>query len=914
MHMRRFIAISFVALILIASAPGQTLPPGVQKLASVEGVTEYAFPNGLHLLLFPDSSKPKLTINIVYLVGSRNEGYGETGMAHLLEHMVFKTTKSGQNLFKELTDRAGGGNFNGTTSYDQTMYFETLTASDENLRWGLALEAERMVNMTMEKKDLDSEMTVVRNEMESGENNPGSVLQKRVLAAAYNFHNYGKTVIGARSDVERVPIDNLAVFYRKYYQPDNAVLIVAGQFNESKALAYAAESFGKIPKPQRALAQPYTVEPTQEGERSVILRRVGDIQYVMAVYHAPAALHPDSAPLDVLEQILGASQTGRIYKALVDGKKAVSAGFSVDEMRDPGYALAYAVVKQDQSIDEAAQLLLKTVEGFANDPPTREEMDRAKSRILKNHELMMANSQSVGQNLGSYVGSGDWRLLFLNRDEIKKTTPEDVARVAKAYLKSTNRTLGEFIPTKDLNRSEIPATPSAAERLKDYKGGEPIQQGEAFDPTPKNIEARVIRAQLPNGLKLLMLPKKTRGGAVAVTMNVRFGDEKSLFGKSEAGSMAGALLMRGTKNKTRQQIQDETDRLKAQVSASGGVSGISAGIRTFEPTLGDSLRLVRELLREPAFPETEFEQIRQMKLASIENARSDPASLTSLELNRHLNARYPRGDARYVSTLDEEIEDVKKVTLDDVRRFYAQFYGVGEGELAIVGQFDPAQMQKLAAELFGDWKSPARYERIPNSYIAVNPINRKIETPDKQNAYFLAAMFTKATDEDPDYAALQIAGYVFGGAPTSRVFQRIRVKEGLSYGANASFTVPTKDDCGSFSASAISAPQNTPKTEAAFMEEIAKAIKEGFTADEVEKAKKAWLDNRAVSRAEDTGLAGLLANRARWDRTVMWDEKLEKTVAALTPAQVSEAFRRHVDPVALSIVKGGDFKKAKVYQ
>ncbi len=912
--MKRFLAVPFAAFILTVALFAQTLPQGVVKVTSVEGITEYAFPNGLHALLFPDNSKPKVTINVVYLVGSRNEGYGETGMAHLLEHMVFKSTKSGRNLFQELTDRAGGGNFNGTTSYDQTMYFETLNASDENLRWALELEAERMVNITMEKKDLDTEMTVVRNEMEAGENDPGNVLQERVLAAAYNFHNYGKSVIGARSDVERVPIDNLAVFYRKYYQPDNAIVVVAGQFDESKALAYIAKTMGSIPKPQRAIAQPYTVEPTQEGERSVVLRRVGEIQYIMVVYHAPAALHPDSAALDVLAQVLGASQTGRLYKALVDTQKAVSTGLSMNDMHDPGFVFAYAVLKQDQSIEEAKQILLKTVEEFAADPPTQEEVDRAKGRIQKNYELMLTNAQSVGINLGGHAGNGDWRLLFLGRDEVKKVTPGDVARVAKAYLKSSNRTLGEFIPSGSPDRAEIPTTPSAAERLKDYKGGETIQQGEVFDPTPKNIESRVIRARLPNGLKLLMLPKQTRGGAVAAMMNVRFGDEKSLFGRSTAASMAGSLLMRGTRSKSRQQIQDETDRLKAQVSVSGGATGAFASIRTFEPTLADSLRLVRELLREPAFPEMEFEQIRQLRMASIENARTEPDALASLELSRHMNARYPPGDVRYRRTLDEELEELKKVTLDDVRRFYSEFYGVGEGELAIVGQFDPAQIPKLATELFADWKSPVRYERIPNTYTTVLPMNRKIETPDKQNAYFMAAMFTKATDEDPDYPALQIAGYIFGGAPTSRVFTRIRVKEGLSYGANASFSVPTKDDAGTFSANAIAAPQNTPKVEAAFNEEIVRALKEGFTADEVEKAKKAWLDNRAVSRAEDISIASLLVGRARWDRTVLWDEKLEAAVAALTPDQVSDAFRRHVDPAALSIVKGGDFKKAGVYQ
>ncbi len=370
-----------------------------------------AYPNGLHVLLFPDNSKPKVTVNVVYKVGSRNEGYGETGMAHLLEHMVFKTTKSGREIFRELTDKTGG-NFNGTTSYDQTMYFETFNAGDENLRWALGLETDRMVNMTMLKKDLDTEMTVVRNEMESGENSPMNVLHTRVMAAAYNFHNYGKTVIGNRTDVERVPIANLAAFYQKYYQPDNADLIIAGQFDETKALAMVAETLGSVPKPQRVLTQPYTAEPTQEGERSVMLRRVGNIQGIMVVYHIPAALHPDMAALDVMAQVLGAPQTGRLYKALVDNKKAVAASMSAGGMHDPGVALVFAQLKPDQSIDEAQQILLKTVEGLSAEPPTQEEVERAKSRMLKNIELALTNSQTMGMMLGGYVGDGDWREFF----------------------------------------------------------------------------------------------------------------------------------------------------------------------------------------------------------------------------------------------------------------------------------------------------------------------------------------------------------------------------------------------------------------------------------------------------------------------------------------------------------------------
>ena len=620
------------------------------------------------------------------------------------------------------------------------------------------------------------------------------------------------------------------------------------------------------------------------------------------------------APLQVMAEVLGAPQTGRLYKALVDPQKAVSARMSAEDEHDPGVALAFAQLKPDQSIDEAQQILLKTVEGMPNDPPTQEEVDRAKGRLLKNIELSLTNSQTIALMLGGYAGDGDWRSFFLMRDEISKVTPADVERVAKAYLKSSNRTLGEFIPTAAPDRAEIPPTPEPAIRFKDYKGGAVIQQGEVFDPTPQNIEARVIRTTLPNGLKLVMFPKKTRGGTVAAAINIRFGDEKSLFGKSTAGSMAGSMLMRGTKTKNRQQIQDETDRLKAQINVFGNVDFASANIRTLEANLADSLRFARELLRDPSFPESEFEQIRQQSIARAETGKTEPNNLAQLDMNRHFDARYPRGDVRYTSTIDEEIEDLKKVILDDAHQFYAQFYGAGEGQIVISGQFDPEQMKKLVTELFGDWKSASLYQRIPDIYDPVEAINHKIETPDKQNALYLARMPMKMNDDDPDYPAITIASMVFGGSPNSRLFQRIRVKDGLSYGAYGGFSVPTKDDDGDLHGSAIAAPQNMPKVEADFNEELARALKDGFTADEVAKAKKTWLDQRSVSRAEEASIAGLLANRERWGRTLMWDAKLEAAVVALTPEQVNEAFKRHVDPAAISIVKGGDFKKAGAYQ
>ena len=276
---------------------------------------------------------------------------------------------------------------------------------------------------------------------------------------------------------------------------------------------------------------------------------------------------------------------------------------------------------------------------------------------------------------------------------------------------------------------------------------------------------------------------------------------------------------------------------------------------------------------------------------------------------------YPRGDARYVSTADEAIEDLKKVTLDDVRKFYQQFYGASVGEIAVSGQFNVPEITKLATELFGNWKSPGSYSRLLSSYRKIDPADQKIETPDKQNAVFLAAEPLKMSDEDPDYAAVMMANYMFGGGSLgTRLSRRIRDTEGLSYGVSSQFGAPPKDDGGAFSTFAISNPQNAPKVEASFRDELAKTLKDGFTADEVASAKKAWLQERGMSRTEDGALVGLLGVRQRFDRTLKYDESLEAKVAALTPEQITAAFRKHIDPANLVFVKAGDFKKAGVLQ
>jgi zinc protease len=912
---KSLLATTVAALLLVAShgavassAQQGPLPKGVERVTSVEGFTEYRLANGLRVLLFPDQSKQTITVNVTYLVGSRHENYGETGMAHLLEHLMYKGSTNHPNIPQELTEH--GTRPNGSTLFDRTNYFETFSATDANLDWAIKLEADRMVNSFIAKKDLDTEMTVVRNEYESGENQPGLVLFKRIFATAYDWHNYSNLPIGARSDIENVPIDRLQAFYHRYYQPDNAVLLVTGKFDSAKTLQLITDNFGPIPRPARTLVPIYTVEPAQDGERTVTVNRVGDTQFVGVGYHVPSGSHPDFAAVDILTQILADTPSGHLYKALVETRKASSIDSLDIPLHDPGLTIMFAEVRKEQSLDAAREAMIKTIEEMATKAPTQEEVDRARTALLKNIDLTLNSAERVGLELSEWMAQGDWRLYFLNRDQLKKVTPADVQRVAAAYLKPSNRTVGLFIPTDKPDRAEIPAPPDVAALVKDYKGNAVVAEGEAFDPAPANIESRTLRPNIPSGLKLALLSKKTRGNTVVASATFRFGDEQSLMNRSTAAELAGAMLMRGTVKHTRQQIADEFDKLKARVGVFGSATSVGFSIETIRENFPAVLRLVAEILREPSFPGAEFEQLRQETLAGIEQSRSEPQSVAGLAFNRHLNP-YPKSDVRYSSTPDEDIADVKAATLEEAKKFYTDFYGGSNGEMAVVGDFDAKEIEKLAGELFGAWKSPRPFSRLVTNYQEIPPINQSFETPDKANAIFIAGQRLNIRDDDPDYPALVLGNYMLGGGfLNSRLATRIRQKEGLSYGVGSVFSAGSLDKNGQFFAQAIFAPQNATKLEAAIKEEITRALKDGFTAEEVAAAKSGYLQFAQLNRAQDGSLARKLAAYRFYNRTLGWDAEMEKKISALTPDEIAAAMRRHIDPSKFTIVKAGDFAKA----
>lgn len=897
-------------LVVLATLRGATAaePAGVKKITSIEGITEYRLTNGTQVLLFPDPSKPTVTVNMTIFVGSRHEGYGEAGMAHLLEHMLFKGTPKNPEIPKAL--QARGANFNGTTWLDRTNYYETLPASDENLEFALQLEADRLLNSHIKGEDLASEMTVVRNEFERGENSPDRVLRQRMMAVAFEWHNYGRSTIGNRADIERVPVDKLREFYRKYYQPDNVMVVIAGAFDQDKAIQLVHKHFGALEKPKRQLDNTYTEEPGQDGERVVMLRRVGQVASVGALYHIPPAAHPDFEPLDVLDTILTSAPTGRLYKALVETKKAARVSGGAFALHDPGVVGFNAEVAVGQDPQAVLDELTRVVESVGKEGVTAEEVQRAKDKLLKARELAATESAQIAVELSEWASMGDWRLYFFYRDRLEKVAPEDVKRVAGEYLRRQNRTVGMFLPTETPERVSIPAKPDLAKMIGDYKGRAAVASGEAFDVQPEAIEARTKRSVLSSGVKAALLPKKTRGEAVTLQLTLRYGNEENLRGAAKACDYLPRLLTRGTKKLNRQQLQDELDKYRIELTAGGQPGEVVVALKTKRENLPAALELLRQVLREPTLPESEFELLRQADLARLAQSANDPQTLATRSVNRKVNP-YPPEDPRYFPTVPEEVERVKTLQASDVRRIYELYLGGANGELALVGDFDPQAITPQLEALFKDWKSEQPFARLARrGDLPYKPSVEVIKTPDKANAMYFAGLVFPMKDDHPDLPAIAIGNFILGGGGglSSRLGDRVRQKEGLSYGVGTGMRTSSVDPRTSFYIYAIANPENVEKLKAVIREEIDHLLKDGVTEPELAAAKEGYLQQIEVDRADDGGLAGELADSLLAGRTLAFDARQEAAIAALTTTQVNEALRKYVKPERLVLAIAGDLK------
>ena len=658
----------------------------------------------------------------------------------------------------------------------------------------------------------------------------------------------------------------------------------------------------------------------------VTLRRVGDVGAVGVAYHVPAGPHADSAPLQVLASILRTRPSGRLYKALVETKKAASVSAFAGAEHDPGLMELEAEPTHDTALEEVRDLLIGTVESVGSKGVTAEEVNRAKQEILKAREMGAANTSQIAVSLSEWAAQGDWRLYFLHRDRIEQVTPEAVKIVATRYLQRNNRTVGMFIPTEKAERVEIPPTPDVQAVVAGYKGRAAIPEGEVFDAAPANVEARVQRLELPEGIKVTLLPKKTRGEEVHALLTLHYGNEENLKGFEAAAGFLPDLMLRGTKKLSYQELRDELDRLKATISTGGGGGGRgrrgggggggpSAGAVTFSiqakrETFPAVMGILGQVLREPALPAREFEVMKRERMAGLEQMRSEPAMLAPRLLQRELSP-YDKNDIRYVPTIEESIERLKAATHDQVVQLYREYLGSQAGELSIVGDFDAKTNLDILKGALAGWKPGKAYARI------ANPIKSQrqgamhtIRTPDKANATYSAGLLFGMRDDDADYPALVLGNFILGGSTlSSRLGDRIRQKDGLSYGVSSGFNASAFDERAGLMITAICNPKNAARVQTDVIEEIERLLQEGVTEVETEKAKQGYLQSLRVARSSDAALAGTLSGLRYANRTMAYQAGLEQKIQELTPEQISAALRKHIEPKRLIVVTAGDFEE-----
>ena len=901
--MKKLILLSFVLLFA-----GWTFAQ-ITFETTVEGVKSYNLTNnGMKILLIPDQSQSNVVVNIVYGVGSRFEGYGETGMAHLLEHMMFKRSSKFTDIKKAIADK--GAYANGTTWYDRTNYYEVLPASDENLKWALEMEADRMVTATILQSDLDKEFSVVRNEFEIGENNPSSILSQRILSTAYLWHNYGKSTIGSKEDIERVPADKLKKFYQKYYQPNNAILIIGGKFDEKQTLEWIDKNFSTIPKPTMAIEQTYTVEPAQDGERFVELRRNGDLQYVAMAYHTPSLSDKEYVANEALISILTNNPSGILYKALVDTKLASSISGYTEILKDPGFSYYACEISKDKDIIAAQAAFLETMNKVSTMIFTEDDVNRAKNELLKSTENTYNNTVNFSIALTEFIGGGDWRLFFTHRDCIEKLTLADIQNAAKRYYLTTNRTWGKFIPDNNSQRTTVSEPADISALVKDYKGKVTDSKIVNFDATVENIIKMSEEGKLATGGKYVLLEKPTKGEKIEGRFLLRMGDLQTLVGKSLIANLTARMLKTGTKTKTKQQINDLLDKLKTNINFSGNVDGLYIRFNSDKPNFSKALDLLNDMVRNPSFNADEFEKLKLEMKSELESNLSEPQMVASEKLTE-LTSKYPKTHPYYSTTSAQTLIELNTVKLDDIISYYSKFYGGNASYSVLIGGIDKPAAKEFMAKTFDNWKPQVAYKRISTQYFDVKSQVQTIQINDKTNAAVMGNLNLNIGDNHPDYPAVDMANELLGGGAflSSRIPQRLREAEGMSYGAGSYVSGNHIDPTGSWGVYAFFNPLFKDKMNNALMEEINKAVLKGFSKEEFDNSLKAWLQGRKTNLSMDSFLAYQLRDYLEEDKSMKEYIDYETKVKALDVTKVNAAIKKYFDANKFILIYAGDFTK-----
>ena len=908
MPFRRPLLPTALALALLA-APGPALAhatprapeaaPAPRTVQTVAGpVTEVVLRNGLKVLLKENHAAPVVSWVVTYKVGSRNEPAGATGSAHLLEHMLFKGTKTlGKGQIAQILDR-NGANSNASTWVDWTNYYETY--SSDRLELGLIIEAARMRDALILDSERKSEMTVVRNELERGESNPGRVLYQHLMSTAFRAHPYHHPTIGWRSDVETVPTSQLKAFYDTYYQPNNAVAVLVGDFKTPEALRLIRRYFEGIPKGPTPPAV-RTVEEPQTGERRFTLRRRGETNMLMLGWHIPQAGHADIGPLLVLDSILSTGVTGRLYQALVETELATSAYSDVGLMRDPGLFRMGATLKPAGDHAKVEAALIAELEKLRTAHVSADELAKAKAQAEAAYVYENEGTTGLAHALAAYEAIAGWRRNFTLLDDIQRTSAADIQRVARAYFTQDNRTAGWYVATPD---GPVPPPPpsqagGAATANEAKVQPAPLYAFEQRQPARRQLTPPARRV-LPNGLTLIVLPVPG-SQTVALDGQIQAGELHEPAGKDGLAGATAAMLDAGTARRTKLALAGDLERVSASVGFSGGTHVTDVSGACLAKDLDVMLDALAEMLTQPTFPQDELAKLKARWVAGIRRAEDQPGTHVARAFSQ---AVYPERHPYRQHDAAVDIRAIEALTSQDLQAFHRRYYGPNTTTLVLVGKVDPDAVATGLTRRLAGWRAAELSKpEVPDAPPSA-PKRVVVPMPDKSNVEVRTGHAIGLRRRSPDYHAAQLGNYVLGGDPlSSRLGLRLRDELGLTYGTYASLSGGLGP--GTWSASLTVNPANVQTGLSELRLVVARYLREGVTPRELTFAKSAFIGSQAVGLASNTGMASSLAAIELYGLGLDYWGRYPGLIGGLSAAQVNQAVRKYVLPAAAHTILVG---------
>lgn len=894
-----WLAAALLAVGAVTARAAQLPSRGVPNAAELtEGIRETVLPNGLKVLTKEVRNAPVVSFSVWYRVGSRNEHEGITGVSHLLEHLMFKGTKKYDLGEISRTLFINGASFNASTYYDWTNYYETLSA--DRLELAMQIEADRMTNSRIDKADLDSEMSVVRSELEGRENSPGTLLSQAVTQTAIAAHPYHWPVIGWRSDVENVPRDAIYQYYKTHYGPNNATVVIVGDFQTETALALVRKHFGgvkQIPQP----APVYTQEPVQRGERRVTVRRTGSLPMVMVGYRTPEAKSPDGYALDLLQEVLGDGRASRLYQALVEKGLASGADASNPSMRDPFIFSISASAQKGVTADRLEAAVLAEVERIKNEPVSAEELARAKSQIEAGFVFRNDSVTSQANQIGYWEMVDNWRYLSTYLQQVKGVTAADLQKVAQKYFVTDGRTVGQFIPTSEGGPAGPPPREASARVEKARRGARPLPLPKVSQAAP--VDRKVTRFKLDNGISVVV-KENASNPTFALRASIEAGGVHDPSDKPGLAQVTAAMLSRGTQKHSALQFASALESVGASLEAGSDDLNTSVSGAAQSKDFNLELDLLAEMLREPTFPAADLEQLKGQFLAGLEAEKDDPDSRANRTFSRLIT---PEGNPLRPPTLEDAQRSIQEMTRADLQNFYRRQYAPDRMIVVIAGDVKADRVRQALQERLGSWARNPQSKPIPTLDVPLGNQARRevIQIPDKSETSIIWGHAGGLRRSDPDFYSTQILNLILGGggALNSRLGNSIRDEQGLAYSVFSFFDSNLYP--GPFQVMLGTNPANAEKAIAGLQAEIRKVREQGITQRELDEAVAYQTGSFPVRLETNSGTVNVLWAMEFYHLGADYIDKYASYYRAVTVAQVNEAAKKHLHPEAAVLVISG---------